>query len=153
MQTKTDASYGIIPLRKIGDDWEVFLIHQYSRIGKNSYWVFPKGHPEGEETPMQTAERELFEETGFRLKKLVTGERYDLSYSFLYDSDKIQKTVGYFLGEIAPGVPNLDSEEVKEGGWFTLKEARKKIDYQATRQLFVRVCDYLGNTKSSKGLG
>jgi len=47
------------PNQKKNNAWEVFLIHQFSRIGNNSYWIFPKGHPEGVETPEQTALREL----------------------------------------------------------------------------------------------
>ena len=61
-----DASFGVIPFKKIKGVWHVFLICHH-----DGHWGFPKGHPEGEETSIQAAERELFEETGLKISKLV----------------------------------------------------------------------------------
>ena len=78
MEKTTDVSYGVIPIRQVGDTWEVFLIHQFSNIGNNSYWVFPKGHPEAGETPEQTAKRELIEETGMTVGTLLNEPTFSL---------------------------------------------------------------------------
>jgi len=143
MATKTDISYGIIPIRRVVNGWEVFLINQYSRIGDNTYWVIPKGHPEGEETPKETALRELKEETGLVPQTVVDSPMFDLKYSFDFNSDRIEKTVVFFVGVIEDSNTVLDPEEVKEGGWYALEVAVKRLDYQDTKSLFLKAKDFI----------
>ncbi len=52
-----EESAGVIPIHKGSE--EILLVHHIA-----GHWGFPKGHIEGKETPMQTALRELREETG-----------------------------------------------------------------------------------------
>lgn len=143
MQTKTDRSYGVIPIRRIDDSWEVFLIHQFSKIGNNSYWIFPKGHPEGNETPKQSALRELKEETGMTPERLLDEPTFSLDYSFVFDGVKIEKTVELFVGIITDMSVKLDGIEVKEAGWYSLEAAAKRLDYQDTKEMFKTVRQFL----------
>lgn len=143
MQTKDDVSYGIIPIRRVGNEWEVFLIHQFSKIGNNSYWVFPKGHPEGEETPEQTALRELKEETNLAPVKVELEPMFKLEYNFVFDDTKINKMVGFFIGVIENGEFSVQEEEVKEAGWYPLEAAAKRLDYQDTKKMFKDVRVFL----------
>ncbi|MCD5381659.1 MAG: NUDIX domain-containing protein [Candidatus Pacebacteria bacterium] len=145
MKSKTDASYGIIPIRRVGETWEVFLIHQFSRIGNNSYWVFPKGHPEGEETPKQTAARELKEETGLVADKTESEPVFKLEYSFVFDGVRINKTVEFFIGVIFGQEAVLDPEEVKEAGWYSLEGASERLDYKDTKQMFGQARYFIEN--------
>ncbi len=143
METKKDLSYGIIPIRKKGETWEVFVIHQFSKIGNNSYWIFPKGHPEQNETREESALRELKEETGMQVANLVKDKIFTLSYNFYFDGVKIEKTVQYFVGVITDTEYKLDEEEVKEGGWYSLDEATDRLDYQDTKQMFVEARKFI----------
>jgi len=143
MQTKTDLSYGIIPIRRVGESWEVFLIHQFSHIGNNSYWVFPKGHPEGAETPTESATRELKEETDMTADILLTEPTFKLQYNFTFNGVQIEKTVVFFIGVIVNDEYKLDATEVKEGGWYTLDAAAERLDYQDTKQLFVEARQFI----------
>ncbi len=143
MQTKKDESYGIIPLRRELGVWNVFLIHQYSKIGKNSYWVFPKGHPESGETYLETAQRELYEETGMTPSVVIQAPTFTLAYSFKHEEYLIEKTVVFFLGIVPEGPYQLQATEVKEAGWFTLDEARSRLDYSDTKAMFEEVIAYL----------
>lgn len=145
MKTKTDRSYGVIPIRRTGNDWEVFLIHQFSKIGKNSYWVFPKGHPEEGETPQLSALRELKEETDMVPEKLLEDPTFKLEYSFTFNGTRIQKTVEFFIGIMADQEYKLDSEEVKEAGWYSLDAAAERLDYQDTKQMYRQVQTFLEN--------
>jgi len=121
----------------------VFLIHQFSRIGNNSYWIFPKGHPEGVETPEQTALRELKEETGMRVESLIKNKAFTLNYDFYFDGVKIEKTVKYFVGEVTNGDYKLQEEEVKEAGWYALEDVSGRLDYQGTKQMFLEAKKFI----------
>ncbi len=58
-----DESFGIVPLRRNANAWQVFLIqHKHGR-----HWGFPKGHAESGEMPEDAAARELKEETNLEI--------------------------------------------------------------------------------------
>lgn len=147
MQTKKDFSYGVIPIRQVGENWQVFLIHQFSRIGDNSYWVFPKGHSEGEETELETAVRELKEETDMTADRILLEPTFKLRYSFIYDKVKIEKTVMFFIGIITGDSFKLDVDEVKEAGWYSLEAAAERLDYQDTKKLFAEAKSFIEKFK------
>lgn len=140
---KKDKSFGIIPVKRVGDQWQVLLIHQFSNIGNNSYWVFPKGHAEGAETPLQSASRELFEETGLTAKKIIQDPVFSVAYSFQFDGVQIEKTVDFYIGVIADDTVVIQTEEVKEAGWYSLDEAMERLDYSDTKKMFSEVQAYL----------
>lgn len=127
---KPETSYGIIPLRKKAGKWCVFLI-QHS---KGSHWAFPKGHGEKGEKPQTTAERELFEETGFSVKRYLTEETFIESYWFTRDNQPIHKTVHYYLAEVK-GRVKLQSSEIFDGRWMPLSEAEAIITYPECRKV------------------
>ncbi len=143
MKTKKDASFGVIPIRRKNNEWEVFIIHQFSRIGNNSYWIFPKGHPEGVETPEETALRELKEETGMSVRELVKDKVFTLSYDFYFDGVKIDKKVQYFVGEVESDEYQLQEQEVKEAGWYALSDVTDRLDYKGTKQMFVEAKSFI----------
>jgi 8-oxo-dGTP pyrophosphatase MutT (NUDIX family) len=143
MQIKYDQSFGIIPVRKNKGEWEIFLINQFSRIGNNTYWVFPKGHKEGDETPLQTAKRELKEETNMEVTRVIEDPTFELAYNFIFDGSKIEKSVTFFIGTIDNNAYRLDPEEVKEAGWFSLEDVGQRLDYSDTKKMFEEVKSYL----------
>lgn len=144
METKTDFSYGVIPIRRIRDEWQVFLIHQYSRIGDNSYWILPKGHADAGETPLQTAVRELKEETGLVAKDILEEPKFTLEYTFMFEGTQILKTVLFFIGVVdAAAVPVLDESEVREAGWYSLKDAADRLEYQGTKHMFAEARSFI----------
>ena len=59
-----EKSCGAVIFRSIGGKWHVLLI----RHEKGHHVAFPKGHVELGETEVQTAEREVLEDTGLRVK-------------------------------------------------------------------------------------
>ena len=58
-----EKSCGAVIFRK-DENWNVLLI----RHAKGRHISFPKGHVEPGETESQTAEREILEETGLRVR-------------------------------------------------------------------------------------
>jgi len=59
-----DESFGIIPLRKKNNGWQVLLIkHKHG-----AHWGFPKGHPINDrEAEIETASREFKEHLGMEI--------------------------------------------------------------------------------------
>lgn len=144
MATKTDVSYGIIPVRKQKNSFETLLIHQVSNVRGDSYWIFPKGHPEAGEGPVATALRELREETGLAPYKVDSERPIDLKYTFWVDGDQIHKTVRYYLGYIDDDASlQLHPTEVKDALWLTETEAAKRITHKSARNVLEQAFTYL----------
>lgn len=84
-------SCGVIPYRKRNDHHEYLILLQ-----NNNSWSFPKGHMEAGESEMQTALRELAEETGLQATLVP-----DAKVAFSYDIPPLtHKQIVLFLGEV-----------------------------------------------------
>jgi 8-oxo-dGTP pyrophosphatase MutT (NUDIX family) len=136
MKKSTDISYGIIPLRKRASSFEVFLIHQIGRTGQ-TFWGFPKGHPEEGETPKAAAVRELFEETELTLDTVLP-HIYMQTYTFIHEGEEIEKTVHYFLGVVASDHFVIQETEVVEAGWFSFEEALQLLTFKGAQDILMQ---------------
>jgi 8-oxo-dGTP pyrophosphatase MutT (NUDIX family) len=84
---------------------------------KGDFWTFPKGKPELEETPEQTAVREVLEETGYRVEVVAK-----IPGSF--DGSRTRNE--YFLMAPVEDTEQFDAE-TEAVRWATGKEARRLI--------------------------
>ncbi len=126
---RKETSYGIVPVKQRKGQWDVLLVKHEA-----GHWAFPKGHPDEGETPLQTAERELKEETGLSIKSLVSKATLKERYYFTHERQLIDKTVEYFVAEVTGDlIPQL--EEISELKWFTVEEAMQQATFPATRKL------------------
>ncbi len=138
---RKDSSYGIVPLRKRGEKIELFLIRHQS-----GHWGFPKGHAEAGEGPEEAAARELREETGLELVRLVASNPFHESYFFTHQGEKIHKTVVYFLAEVS-GEVVLESEELIDGRWLALSEAESLMTYPEGKRICREVVQFLRDVR------
>lgn len=134
---RKERSFGIIPLRRHHDDWEVLLV----RHGKG-HWAFPKGHAELRENPQETASRELFEETGLRVVRFLPFEPLEETYFFTWEKERIHKTVLYFLAEVE-GEIRLQDDEISDHRWLSLDEAEKFVTFPEARRILRTVKELL----------
>jgi ADP-ribose pyrophosphatase YjhB (NUDIX family) len=146
-----ETSAGGVVLRHIRGAWQVALIEPniinadtITRRAKarpeGTVFALPKGGVDEGETPEQSADREVFEETGVRglcLFRLTTiryvyvrswGGREQVSksvcfYLFLYSSGR--------LGQIRPDM----RDEVRKAFWFPLDKAHRKLTYRGEREV------------------
>lgn len=110
-------SCGVIPYRKTTEGIRYLLIRQ-----TNGFWSPPKGHMEAGETEVETALRELKEETG--LTALLHSEhRETVNYPM---SGKRIKQVVLFPGE-ATGIIHLQPKEAVDFCWVSLEEAKQLL--------------------------
>lgn len=141
METKKDYSYGVIPVRKESDVWKVFVLHQIART--DTYWTFPKGHPETGETYEESALRELHEEAGLTPTSLEKSRTFNHTYQFTHEGTLIEKYVSYYIGYIDNPEFTVQKDEVVEAKWCTFGEARVLLTYDLARQLLDEVAAYL----------
>jgi len=144
-----DMSMGAVVLAFKPDapiTWHILLINQKTERG--GYWGLPKGHPEGVETPAQTAVRETNEESGTELTTddLVPDLWSEEHYSFLGATHetphgprvRIDKRVRYCLAVYkTPGLPSLkaQAEEVTEAVWLPLDQALARLKHEGVRHV------------------
>src|ERR1700733_2989754 len=122
--------YGIIPCRKGGEGWELFLV----RHRKGDYWGFPKGHQDAGESSRQTAERELEEEANLKITRYLTTQTLEEKYSFLRGDREIEKQVIYFVAEVE-GIPQALTDDVIEGQWVNLAKVPETLTFDVARSL------------------
>ena len=127
-------SFGIIPFKQEGGaEWKVLLILH----SKGRHWGFPKGKPNPNETPKESAQRELKEETGLEIDRFLADESIRETYQFVHQKRPIFKTVCYFPA-IVKGVVALQVEEVREAKWVTVPEALSLLTFYEARQILLQ---------------
>jgi 6-phosphogluconolactonase len=135
----TDASFGIIPVRRDerSGEW-LFLLIQH-RMG--NHWAFPKGHAEAGENAIQAAQRELREEAGLRDFTMRTDR--DFVEQYLIDN-RIRKTVRYWVADVHTNDVRPQHAEVQAWAWLTLAETRQKITFSGSRTLLEVAAQHMG---------
>lgn len=125
-----EASFGIIPLQQIDGVWNVLLIlHKGGR-----HWAFPKGRSNPGEKPLESARRELKEETGLDVVKLLQEEPLTEQYDFRRKGENVTKTVQYFPA-IVSGEVKLQPEEIQDSKWVLLKEAVRHLTFREAKEM------------------
>lgn len=129
------------------------IINEFNEIvlalNPSPSWQFPKGSVERGESYIETAKREIREETGLKvpdpIKKLPTYTRIS-SYKGkpMYLGKQVFRTMHYFLFRIKkqklkPGM------EVKECQWVPIEKVESKISYEEDKAFFRSI---LGDLKS-----
>lgn len=125
-----EESFGIVPLAQKQGVWHVFLIlHKAGR-----HWSFPKGRSSPGETPLETAKRELKEETGLEVVSLLRETPFSENYLFKRRGKMTSKRVEYFPA-VVTGEPKLQPEEIREGRWVDLKTALQVLSFPEARAI------------------
>ncbi|HPC31040.1 MAG TPA: NUDIX domain-containing protein [Candidatus Paceibacterota bacterium] len=143
---KPEISAGILIFRKTDKGREYLLLHYPSLKEGKDYWEFPKGHLEGKEKPEEAAIRELEEETGLKIKKLIPGFKKKIKYFFRKDNQIIFKIVYYFLAETEDKKVKISSEHLGFQ-WLNPDKAKKLVKFKNSRQLIEEAESFLAAVK------
>lgn len=101
-------------------------IKKYLLIKNDSGHIgFPKGHTEYGETEAETAEREVFEETGLKIK-ISPDTRQEYTYK---NKDSIVKNCVYFCNEFVNQTIELQQEEISQCWLVDYNEAMTLLNY------------------------
>ncbi|MCQ2417828.1 MAG: NUDIX domain-containing protein [Oscillospiraceae bacterium] len=125
-----EKSCGAIVYRKFHGNIEILLIKHVN----SGHWSFPKGHMEGDETEIETAKREIKEETGLDVI-LDHTFRETVSYSPRRDTQKI---VVYFLAAARQYNYVPQEEEIAEIRWVDILRANNLLTYENDKTIVNR---------------
>ncbi|MFT4532437.1 MAG: ADP-ribose pyrophosphatase YjhB (NUDIX family) [Candidatus Saccharimonadales bacterium] len=93
-------------------------------------WTIPKGHIEEGETPKETANREIGEETGLKEMKMQ-GWIGKINFRYRRQQSLVLMTTEIFLVQAQGDTDDITPEEWMKGiKWFPATEALDKIEYE-----------------------
>jgi 8-oxo-dGTP pyrophosphatase MutT (NUDIX family) len=144
-----EFSAGGIVLRRMRGAWWVAAIHprrtnddKVTRSAKRRGHIFalPKGTIDPGEKAVETAQREIEEETG--VKATPIGKLGDIKYVYVRswgDRQRVFKIVSFFLFLYRSGrlgnIPANMRHEVESAEWIPLDEAAQRLSYQGERDM------------------
>lgn len=112
----------IVPTRRAADGSKVLAL--------------PKGHPDGEESAIDAALREVREEAG--VEGRLVEELGDVRYWYQRGGRRIQKVVSFYLLEYVAGDVADHDHEVEVARWMPLAEAAEALTYPGEREMVQR---------------
>ncbi len=101
----------------------------------------PKGHLDGDETPLQAAVREVREETGVEAEPV--GELGEIRYQYERKGTLVDKRVVFYLLRYVAGELGHD-HEIEEVRWMPLAEAIEAVSYEGEREMLIRALSRSG---------
>jgi len=113
---------GSAVMMAVDEKGRVLLVRQYRLPAAGYLWELPAGTMDEGETPLQTAKRELIEETGLRAKKWKK-----LASFFPSPGYGAEKMTVYLATELTQGKSHPMDDERIETKWFTRKEVTEMI--------------------------
>lgn len=145
-KTHEHRSFGIVCVHKSENGELEFLIVKH--VG-GDHWAFSKGTPEKGEEPLETAIRELEEETNISISNLEIKEDVTFQEEYTYvtsDNKNMHKVNTFYLGfvrdknEAKVNIP----DEISEVLWLNYEEAKERLTHEEARGVLDDVVGYLG---------
>ena len=140
LRTKENHSIGIILFRQFPRSVKFLLVKQ-----QQGHWSFPKGHIEKDEKFIDTAIRELYEETG--IKKISFLRRKIFlrdDYYFKKETVKVHKIVDYYIAETETVKVRIDGKEILNYKWCTYEKAWEKLTFKESRKILKQANKIIG---------
>jgi 8-oxo-dGTP pyrophosphatase MutT (NUDIX family) len=129
---RKDFSAGGVVVR---DDDVVVIVPARRGAGGDRVLGLPKGHPDGDETEVDAAIREVREETGVDAEPV---ERLgEISYTYERRGQPVDKRVAFYLLKYRSGELDHDNE-IEQVRWMPLEEAARSLTYEGEREMVQR---------------
>ncbi|MFH1036655.1 MAG: NUDIX domain-containing protein [Patescibacteria group bacterium] len=145
-----EKSAGAVIFRKEQGKIYYLLLHYPSGAKKKrEYWDLPKGHIEKGEKELETARREVGEETGLSDIKFVGGFKTLIKYFFTFKGKNILKFVTFYLAETKNKNVKI-SEEHMGYKWLVYSEALKQLTFKNARDILKKANGYLKKDGTEK---
>ncbi len=142
---RREFSAGGVVVRRMRGRWWAAVVRPRREHHRPQVWALPKGLIDEGERGLETALREVEEETGLRAR----GERKlgDVRYVYTWEGERVFKVVSFFLlhaaggriGDLPPGM----EVEVAEARWVPLADAAILLSYGGEREMAARAAAVL----------
>ncbi len=140
-----ETSSGAI-LYNIENETIIFLLLHYFQ----GHWDFPKGNKEKGESDIDTALREVTEETGINDVTFLEGFKKEIFYKYKRNNHLISKKVVYFLAK-SNSIDVVLSSEHLDFVWEPYEDALRKITYKNSKEILSEGYKFLiDSLKSNK---
>jgi ADP-ribose pyrophosphatase YjhB (NUDIX family) len=139
-----EFSAGAVVVRRLQGRWWLAAIRPGGK--PEGTWALPKGNLGRDESPEETALREVTEETG--LEGISQGKLGDVRYVYSRRGTRIFKVVSFYLVRYRRGriddVPKSFRHEVAEARWIPLEDAPRLLAYGGEREMAKAALAMLG---------
>ena len=130
-----ERSAGIILFRERKSRREYLLLKS---TYKSAFWGFAKGWIEAGENELQTALREVGEETGLFEIEIISGFQEKTHFWKTIEGKKVYKEVTWFLGKVKDKINGKVSSEHEELVWLPYPEALQTVTYKQEKELLMK---------------
>jgi ADP-ribose pyrophosphatase len=113
---------GSAVMMAVDEKKRILLVRQFRLPAEKYLWELPAGSVDPGEKPLQTAKRELAEETGYKARKWEKLASFFVSPGYVAERMTIYLATGLTAGTATP----MDDERI-ETRWFTAKEVAEMI--------------------------
>ena len=131
---KLEKSCGAIVIRNNNNIIETLIIRMLG-----GHWSYPKGHVEPNETEIETAIREVKEETNLDVT-IDTRFREMTTYS---PKPEVLKDVIYFIGIAKNNDVKIQDTELSDAKWVTLDEALEYITFDEDKKILKKAKKFI----------
>ncbi|MCT4488296.1 bis(5'-nucleosyl)-tetraphosphatase, partial [Levilactobacillus parabrevis] len=134
---------GAVVYRLVDEQPQYLLL----KSATSNFWGFPKGHVEGNETDIETAVREIREETSLNVTVDPTFHA-DLDYDM---KNGHHKHVVLYTAQVPANVTiHRQVEEISEFGWFDFPTAHERLSYPNLQDLMTQANAFLTGDRHAK---
>jgi bis(5'-nucleosidyl)-tetraphosphatase len=130
----TQSAGGIV----INKNGQILIVKQ----DDPSSWSLPKGHIKKEENPLDTAKREIYEESGISqlifLSDLGSYKRYKMLPDRTDDISE-EKTIFMFLFKTDQSTLHPIHSESKEARWIEIKDVTNLLTHHKDKEFFLSI--------------
>jgi 8-oxo-dGTP pyrophosphatase MutT (NUDIX family) len=135
---RRELSAGGVLVRRIRGRWHLAAIRPQGK--PDGTWALPKGLLDRGESPLETALREVAEETGVTARPVR--KLGDVRYVYTWQGERVFKIVSFFLLRASSGrlgdLPAGMEVEVAQARWLPLDEAPALLSYRGEREMAER---------------
>ena len=138
----------VYPVRKTNEEWEYLMLKR--AVNRGNFWQGVTGAPENEETLIEGAKRELYEETGYSPATIINT---DISYIIpmedrwkdIYPEGTNEIPEYLFIAKINhSNPPKIDPIEHNEWRWCDFDEALSLLRWEDNKRALEFVHKFLG---------
>ena len=111
---------------------------------KEGFFGFPKGHIEKNETELETARREVLEETGLQVE-FWDDFRIEDSYPFQRNGEIRTKHIVYFLAKFSNQIPIAQETELNSIHLMNYETALSSFQFESSKRILTEAHMHLLN--------